>query len=52
MNRKRQLLAVMRLELARSFSAWRGLWLLFLAFAPAVVPLCAMGVAMEIPLDQ
>jgi ABC-type transport system involved in multi-copper enzyme maturation permease subunit len=36
-NRKRQLLAVMRLELARSFSAWRSLWLLFLAFAPAVV---------------
>jgi ABC-type transport system involved in multi-copper enzyme maturation permease subunit len=36
-NRKRQVLAVMRLELRRSFSAWRSLWLLFLAFAPAMV---------------
>ena len=35
--RRRQLWLVMRTELARTFSVWRSLWLLLLAFVPAVI---------------
>jgi ABC-type transport system involved in multi-copper enzyme maturation permease subunit len=37
MSRKRQVLAVMRLEMTRGLSPLRTLWLLFLAFAPAII---------------
>jgi ABC-type transport system involved in multi-copper enzyme maturation permease subunit len=37
MSRGRQLLAVVRLEMARGLSPLRSLWLLFLAFAPVVI---------------
>ena len=36
-KRKRQLLSVIKLELARNFFTKRGLWIYFLAFAPVVV---------------
>jgi ABC-type transport system involved in multi-copper enzyme maturation permease subunit len=35
--RRRQAGEAMRMELLRTFSAWRSLWLLFLAFAPAFI---------------
>jgi ABC-type transport system involved in multi-copper enzyme maturation permease subunit len=35
--RRRQLGQVMRTELGRTFSIWRSLWMLALAFAPAVI---------------
>lgn len=35
--RGHQVWEVMRMELARGLSAWRSLWLLFLAFAPTVI---------------
>jgi ABC-type transport system involved in multi-copper enzyme maturation permease subunit len=38
--RRRQLLGVMRLELARSLRFWSAAWMLGLAFAPAVI-ICA-----------
>ena len=34
---RRQVLAVMRLELAKGFSLGRSLWLFFLAFAPTLI---------------
>jgi ABC-type transport system involved in multi-copper enzyme maturation permease subunit len=37
MSRRRQLLAVTRLEMERGLSPLRSLWLLFLAFAPAII---------------
>jgi ABC-type transport system involved in multi-copper enzyme maturation permease subunit len=52
MSRKGQLLAVMRLEMARGLSPLRTLWLLFLAFAPAIILLAHASTDRNHGLDE